>query len=498
MVPGSENSKTAAGALDERPVGKISEASFWSSIVSGRYLIPVLSAVVVLGILIAFAVHSSQEAEKTGVGSGKTENAGEIAGESVNVLTVSTAPAIEKLIQRHLAVNGSVSAWDPLAIGAEVSSLRVASVNVEEGDRVKKGQVLATLNSSILKAQLAQQKAHLAADQAALKKAIQPNRVEDVNSWRAALSQAEANLAQEEANLIRVKANAANMKVNAERYLELRKVGAVSQMDADSRATEAKTSAADVAASQKRVEAMQHALNQAKERLAMAEKGGRQEDIEISKANLEETRARVSQLEAQIEQTIIRAPADGKIVKREVHLGEITSVGKTLFLMVRDGRFELRAQVPEVDLPRIKSGMPVKMTATAEGEALMGFVREVSPSVDEKTRLGVARIDLPENAKSMKPGLFYHAEIDLGKENALVVPSRAVLSRNEKDVLFVYDLSTGKALLRPITVGEPLRDGLIEIKNGLAAGEEVIVTGAGFMKDGDKVRAVKEVSASRK
>lgn len=411
-------------------------------------------------------------------------------------LTVSTTKAKFREIDRHLEVNGSISAWDPLSIGAETSALRVETVNVEEGDRVRKGQILASLNSSVLRAQLAQLKAHLNADEASLKKAIQPNRVEDINSMRAALSASEANLAQEEANLIRLKANAANSQENARRYNELRKVGAVSQMDADTKNTDAKTSTADVSAGEKRVDAMRYALHQAKERLAMAERGGRQEDIQISKSSLEETRARLSQLEAQIEQTIIRAPSDGKIVKREVHLGEISSVGKTMFQMVRDSRFEMRALVPEVDLLRIRPGMKVTMSSMGQGVAVVGVIREVSPSVDEKTRLGMARIDLPDTAaKELKPGLFYHGDIDLGRDKALVVPSRAVLNRNDKDVVFVYD--NGQAHMREVSIGEPLLDGGIEVRSGLKVDESVIVSGAGFMKDNDKVRAIEEGSATR-
>ncbi|MBX9720739.1 MAG: efflux RND transporter periplasmic adaptor subunit, partial [Candidatus Obscuribacterales bacterium] len=271
----------------------------------------------------------------------------------------------------------------------------------------------------------------------------------------------------------------------------------VSQMDADTKSTDAKTSIADVSAGEKKVEAMRYALRQAHERLNMAVKGGRQEDIVISKATLEETRARVAQLQAQVEQTIIKAPADGKIVKRDVHLGEISSIGKNMFTMVRNNRFELRALVPEIDLPRIVPGMEVVMTSTGDGgQSVIGRVREVSPSVDEKTRLGMARIDLPKDVTWLKPGLFYHADINLGKQEALLVPSKAVLNRNEKDVVFVFE--GDHAVLRPVKVGEPLSGGYIEILSGLKVGERVIISGAGFMKDGDKVRAVPEGSASKR
>ncbi|MBX9571579.1 MAG: efflux RND transporter periplasmic adaptor subunit [Candidatus Obscuribacterales bacterium] len=406
---------------------------------------------------------------------------------STAVLTVKTSKAELKSTPRHLSVNGSVSAWDPLAIGAEVQGLRIDSIRVEEGDQVKTGQVLATLNSSVLRAQLEQQKARLAADQAGLKKAIQPNRVEDLNTWRAALSQAEANVAQEEANLFRAKSNAANLQAHAHRYTELRKEGAVSQMETDNAVTSSKTANADMAAAEKKVEAMRFALKQAREKLLMAERGGRHEDILISQAGMQETTAKVKQLEAQIEQTIIRAPDDGKIIKREAHLGEISSIGKTMFTMVRDNRLELRAYIPEADIGKLQAGQPVEMTPSMHNkrEKIIGRIREISPSVDERTRLGMVRIDIPNSGHKIKPGLFFHAKIDLGVENVLSVPSRAVLSRDEHDV--VYVLNGNHAQQRRVTIGEPLGEA-VEILEGLQPGEEVIVTGAGFMKDGDLVR----------
>lgn len=469
-----------AGALEDRPVVLDKPAAGFAKLPVGMAAITILA---VIGGAAYFALKPKDPAFSKS------------STDATVTMTVSTKPVVEKNIERHLAVNGSISAWDPLAIGAEIAQLRVENINVEEGSLVKKGQILATLNSSVLRAQLAQQKAHLAADEASLRKAIQPNRVEDLNTWRAALQQSEASLAQEEANYIHAKANAANMQENARRYSELGKVGAVSTMDAEAKMTDSKTSAADLVAAEKRVEAMRFSLRQAKEKLAMAERGGRNEDIAISNSTLAETKAHIAELEAQVEQTIIRAPSDGKIVKRDVHLGEISSVGKTMFEMVRNGRLELKAQVPEVDLLRIQPGMRVTMIPTGDSnEVVIGKVREVSPSVDEKTRLGMARIDVPANV-SLKPGLFYHADIDLGKAKAMVVPAKAVLSRNEKEVVFVFN--NGIAVMRPVKAGEPLNDGNIAIMDGLKLGDPVIISGAGFMKDGDKVRAVPEDAATK-
>lgn len=69
-------------------------------------------------------------------------------------VTVTTALAEKRMMEDDLIVTGSVSAWDPISVGSEVGGLRIKTVNVEEGDRVKKGQVLVTLNSALLQTQL--------------------------------------------------------------------------------------------------------------------------------------------------------------------------------------------------------------------------------------------------------------------------------------------------------------------------------------------------------
>ncbi|MBY0358033.1 MAG: efflux RND transporter periplasmic adaptor subunit [Candidatus Obscuribacterales bacterium] len=413
-----------------------------------------------------------------------------------SVMTVTTVPVRYGTINRELSINGSIAAWDELAIGAEANGLRLDSVRVEEGNQVSKGQILATLNSAVLRAQLEQEKAKARSNEAALRKAIQPNRVEDLNSWRAALMQAEANVAQEEANLSRSRANSANAQENSRRYSELRKVGAVSQMEADNSLTAARAAESEVLGAEKKVLAMKFALRQAHEKLKMAEQGGRQEDVLISQSSLAESKARVKQLEAQVEQTIIRAPDSGVIVKRNAHLGEISSAGKELFRMVRQDRLELRALVPEVDLVKVHAGQVVRLSADMKGTTVFsGQVREVSPLVDEKTRLGTVRIDINESSRTIHPGQFFHGYIELGKQNIMLVPSKSVLVRDEKSIVFL--LQGNKAFKKEIQIGEPVDDE-IEVLSGLSVGQAVVLTGAGFLKDGDIVSTTSELADDKR
>ncbi len=407
------------------------------------------------------------------------------------VITVTAEKALPHLMRGAIQVNGTVWAWDPLTIGSEVNGLKVESILVDDGDKVKRGQVLARLNASVLNAQLAEERAKLAAQNATLKRTIQPNRPEDLLSLQAAYSQSESAVAEAEAMLQKARANLTNAQHITVRYRELVSEGAVSQQEADQKDTDAKTAEAEMHNAEQKVRTAKFQREQAKQRLIMGQQGGRREDVDISRATLAQSQANVSRLEALVAQTVIKAPSDGLIMRREAHLGDITAGGKALFLMVRDNRLELRAQVAEIDLPLIHPGQKAIVTAsTSSSIQVEGVVREVSPMIDQDMRLGTVRIDLPVpvggDKTGFKPGNFAHASIDVGSKSPLAVPASAVLSHENKSFVFVVN-SDNTVAARDVKTGERV-DGFAEIESGLNAGEKVVVRGAGFLKNGDLVR----------
>lgn len=410
-------------------------------------------------------------------------------------ITVTTTRVLPQTLESLVQVNGTVWAWDPLTIGSEVNGLKVEEINVDDGDVVKKGQVLARLNSSVLDAQLAEEKAKLAAQKANLRKAIQPNRPEDLLSLRAALAQTESAVAEAETLLTKTHASMINAQNNAKRYRGLVSEGAVSEQDAEQRETESKTAEAEMHNADQKVKTAKFQREQAKQRLVMGVQGGRQEDVDISRASLAQNEANVRRLEALVAQSVIKAPSDGLIMRRDVHLGEITAVNKSLFSMVRDNRLEMRAQVAEVDLPFIKEGQKVTVSDTTNSSfTLEGKVREVSPMVDQDLRLGTVRIDLPRfhpgTNQSFKPGNFVHAQIDTGTKKALAVPTVAVLSKESKS--FVYKLNDDKTVsFTPVKTGSR-QNGWAEVLSGLKENDVIVVRGAGFLKNGDLVRVSQE------
>ena len=109
----------------------------------------------------------------------------------------------------------------------------------------------------------------------------------------------------------------------------------------------------------------------------------------------------------------LRAPADGVISKRLIQPGQVVSAGSELLRLIRDGRLELDAQVPETELPLVRAGQSATVTSSEAGQTT-GSVRIVTPEVNAQTRLGLARISLAPGAQ-LRPGMFARAEIDAGR-----------------------------------------------------------------------------------
>jgi HlyD family secretion protein len=359
-------------------------------------------------------------------------------------LTVTVQPVSSKSFPKVLSVSGSLAAWDELPIAAEASGLRIENIYVDEGDRVRKGQVLATLNDRLLKAQMSQSEARV--------------------------SKAKSGIRQQQAAIREAEALKIEADRNFKRYDNLVREGAISQQEAQSRQTSAATTQARV--------------DSARQNLAAA-----QSDLMAAQADLEEFKARMLQ-------TKILAPDAGFISKRQAKLGSVTSGAATsssaLFTMVRDGRIELNAEVSELDLPGIRRGQAVSITSDADpSKRYTGRVREIAPVVDAQTRIGLVRISLPPNPE-LRPGMFVRGALSLGSASTLVVPETALLFKEGRPFVFVLkgeprQNSTAQTAARSIQTGAR-NGGFVEVRSGLSAGEQIILSGAGYLKDGDTVR----------
>lgn len=376
------------------------------------------------------------------------------------VLTVMAVKAVEEEISNSLNVTGNIAAWDLMNVQPSASGLKITDIFVEENQKVRKGQLLIKLDDSVLKTQLLSAQAKLNNYKAQLSKARNPNRSQDISRQQAILDQAKANLD--------------NAQLNEQRYETLYSQGAVSRYDLDTRKTALETA--------------QAMYNQQKQQLDLLNEGSRIEDIQISQSVVNDVEAQIKQLNVLIEQTFVTAPDDGFILERFAHLGDVVSTSSKLLSIVRANRFDLQAKVPEADLSKIKIGSRVEISSDADSNLkTVGKVRQIGPSVDLANRQAVIKIDL-SYVQGMHIGQFVKGKINTGKTKTITVPSKAVIDKDGNN--FVFTLKNDIAVLTPVQVNGRVND-KVQIK-GLKSAQEIISDGAGFLKDGDRVRIIRQ------
>ncbi len=182
------------------------------------------------------------------------------------------------------------------------------------------------------------------------------------------------------------------------------------------------------------------------------------------------------------------------ISARTVQPGQIISSATDLLRLIRQGRLEWQAELTEADLGRVPVGTVVELTSPA-GQRVAGRVRAVSPAVDPNTRTGLLYADLPAPG-DLRAGMFAQGRLLLGAAAATVLPRQSIVFRDGFPYVFVADSGSGAIFnveQRRISIGTQ-RGEYTAVTDGLKPGERVVVSGAGFLSDGDLVR---EVAGSR-
>jgi RND family efflux transporter MFP subunit len=212
-------------------------------------------------------------------------------------------------------------------------------------------------------------------------------------------------------------------------------------------------------------------------------------------ARLAAAQARLQAEEVRLAQTRVLAPDDGVISVRNATVGSLTQTGEELFRLIRGERLEWRAEVTSAEADQLKPGMPATLWLPS-GVEIKGSVRMVAPTIDPATRTALVYVDLPpsDTGAMLRAGTFARGEFELGRQTALNVPQSAVLMRDGFAYVFTVDESL-KARQTKVSIGRRTGE-LVEITEGLAPASQVVLSGAGFLADGDTVRVV-EASHSK-
>jgi HlyD family secretion protein len=181
------------------------------------------------------------------------------------------------------------------------------------------------------------------------------------------------------------------------------------------------------------------ALKTAQDKLAVTLVKPRQNDIELYEAQISQAQAQVKLIENQIQDSILRSPIDGKIIEIKKKVGEIVQplLQDVVFVLLPDNPFEIKVDIYEEDIVKVKIGNPVDISLVAFPDKIFkGRVIEINPA--EKLIEGIVyyetTINFDEIPEGIKPGMTADLIIKTdSKENVLTIPKDAIQKKNGKD-----------------------------------------------------------------
>ena len=378
-----------------------------------------------------------------------------LRGPLVDTLTVQAAPLV-----RTLQFSARVAALSRVDLGSTITG-RVSQVLVDEGAAVRQGDVLLRLESDELDAAWAQAQAAQQQAQARLAGLRSTGR----SAASAAVAQTDATLRAAAAELARTEQLVAQGFLSASRLDDARRAVAVAQ--AQQASARAQTQAVDESGTD---------LMQAQAQLAVAQAAS--------------AAARARQAQASV-----RAPADAQVLSRTVEPGQIVQPGRALMALALAGPTQLSAQVDERFLDQLRPDQTAAVVADAfPAQRFMARVLSIAPAVDAQRGAIEVRFALVEAAPPyLREDMTLSVEVETARrDSALVLPLAALRDGvasapgDTGAAGYVLVRVDGRAQARNVRLGLRTLDA-VEVLEGLAAGDEVLLGGA--LEAGQRVRA---------
>ena len=368
-----------------------------------------------------------------------------------------TVPVQTQSLKVSIEASGSVKPISSVNISPKTTS-RLAALYVEQGDKVKAGQLLARMDSANLKAELAQAQAELAQAEAEYTEILNGNRREAIARAKSQVVSAEA-----QADLSAKK---------LEKYRFLTREGAISQLTLDEYLSEDKTARAR--------------LTEAREQLRELENGARLEDINQFKAKVAAAQAKVRVVETKLEDTNIRAPFSGIISQRYATVGSIvtpnvsassTSSATSTSILSIASELEVNVNVSEANIAQIEPNQLVEIVVDAYPHRIFqGRVKQIAPEavVENNVTSFEVKVELTTGQGELLSGMNVDAVFMAEPiTDELMVPTVAITNRDNQMGVLVAD-ERGKARFQPVTIGVT-QDGQTQILEGLKSGERVFI-----------------------
>jgi RND family efflux transporter MFP subunit len=208
--------------------------------------------------------------------------------------------------------------------------------------------------------------------------------------------------------------------------------------------------------------------------------------LEVSKAQVSQTQARLDELKITLSNTNVVSPVDGFVSKRNLDPGAFAGANTIILAVVDIGTVRLVANLVEKDFKRVQAGVDAVVEVDAfPGESFHGKVSRVAPAFDPATRTAAMEIEVPNPGFRLKPGMYARVQLTADRRsNALTVPRAAIVDLENRHGVFTVDTDTAR--FKDVKTG--MSDGeWVEVVDGLDEGQKVVTTGALALRDGDKI-----------
>ena len=209
---------------------------------------------------------------------------------------------------------------------------------------------------------------------------------------------------------------------------------------------------------------------------------------QVSEANYKSMAAQAAITERALADAQIRAPFSGIVAKRVVNMGEKVTPDAPVIHIVDLNRMELEAPVPVSDIPSVKVGQEIAFKVDGFAErSFKGKVERINPAAEAGSRSISIFVTLPNHDGALKGGMFANGTLAAASRASVnAVPLAAVI--NEGGQSFVFAVNNGKVERKPITPGsQSVELGLVEVRDGLVAGTQVVAVKTDGLKHGSSV-----------
>jgi multidrug efflux pump subunit AcrA (membrane-fusion protein) len=339
---------------------------------------------------------------------------------------------------------------------------KVQALNVKVGSTVKAGDILFTLDSTSLQAQLEQQQASIQSAKANLDKTQSSGVEQQIVQQQQALNTAQINYN--------------DAKNSYDRQQSLYSAGAAPKQDLDNATTKLENAEASLSAAQQN-------LN------LITQKVGPQ-SVEVAQAQVNQAQAGLKSIQSQIDDTVIKSPIAGVVSAVNIHQGEITSGSQASVTIVDSSSIMAEVNVPDTMLSKIKVGQSISVTIPSlSDKKLTGTIDTITPNADSKTQQYLIKVRIPNSDASLTSGMYSKVSFpDQVKNNVMTVPNETI--KVENGVSYLFTVRSNKVKKVAVTTGLS-NDKVTEItSSNIESGDRIITSGQTFLNNGDKVKVL--------